>query len=107
LTNAVILPYVMVANRNSIGEKSAVIARVLNLRSPNFEGLLQWVLSFREKLGIPHALATIGVNVDNSSVIGREAALDPSAAGNPMPVDAAKLEGIFRAAVAGHLKAVA
>jgi alcohol dehydrogenase class IV len=107
LTNAVILPYVMVANRNSIGEKSAVIARVLNLRSPNFEGLLQWVLSFREKLGIPHALATIGVNVDNSSVIGREAELDPSAAGNPMPVDASKLEGIFRAAVAGDLKAVA
>lgn len=107
LTNAVILPYVMVANRNSIGEKSAVIARVLNLRSPNFEGLLQWVLSFREQLGIPHALATIGVNVDNSSVIGREAELDPSAAGNPMPVDAAKLEGIFRAAVAGDLKAVA
>jgi alcohol dehydrogenase class IV len=107
LTNAVILPYVMVANRNSIGEKSAVIARVLNLRSPNFDGLLQWVLAFREKLGIPHALATIGVNVDNSSVIGREAELDPSAAGNPMPVDAAKLEGIFRAAVAGDLKAVA
>jgi alcohol dehydrogenase class IV len=107
LTNAVILPYVMVANRNAIGAKSEVIARTLNLQSPSFERLLQWVLAFREMLGIPHALAAIGVNVDNSSVIGREAELDPSAAGNPMPVDAAKLEGIFRAAVTGDLKAVA
>jgi alcohol dehydrogenase class IV len=107
LTNAVILPYVMIANRDAIAEKSQVIARVLNLQTPNFDGLLRWTLAFREKLGIPHALAAIGVNVSNSSVIGREAELDPSAAGNPMPVDAAKLEGIFRAAVSGDLKAVA
>jgi alcohol dehydrogenase class IV len=107
LTNAVILPYVMIANRDAITEKSEVIARVLSLQTPNFDGLLQWTLAFREKLGIPHALAAIGVNVSNSSVIGREAERDPSAAGNPMPVDAAKLEGIFRAAVAGDLKAVA
>jgi hypothetical protein len=97
----------MIANRDAIAEKSQVIARVLNLQTPNFDGLLRWTLAFREKLGIPHALAAIGVNVSNSSVIGREAELDPSAAGNPMPVDAAKLEGIFRAAVSGDLKAVA
>jgi alcohol dehydrogenase class IV len=107
LTNAVILPYVMMANRDAIIEKSEVIARVLNLQTPNFDGLLQWTLAFREKLGIPHALAAIGVNISNSSVIGREAERDPSAAGNPMPVNAAKLEGIFRAAVTGDLKAVA
>jgi hypothetical protein len=107
LTNAVILPYVMIANRDAIAEKSQVIARVLNLQTPNFDGLLRWTLAFRERLGIPHALAAIGVDVSNSSVIGREAELDPSAAGNPMPVDAAKLEGIFRAAVSGDLRAVA
>ncbi len=107
LTNAVILPYVMIANRSAIAEKSEVIARVLNLQTPNFEALLQWTLAFREKLGIPHALAAIGVDVGNSAVIGREAELDPSAAGNPMPVDAARLEGIFRAAVTGDLKAAA
>jgi alcohol dehydrogenase class IV len=97
----------MMANRDAIIEKSEVIARVLNLQTPNFDGLLQWTLAFREKLGIPHALAAIGVNISNSSVIGREAERDPSAAGNPMPVNAAKLEGIFRAAVTGDLKAVA
>ena len=31
---------------------------------------------------------------------------DPSAGGNPIPVDAAALERIFRAAVAGTLEAI-
>ena len=35
-----------------------------------------------------------------------QAARDPSAAGNPTPVDAATLGHIFRAAVAGDLQAV-
>jgi hypothetical protein len=39
-------------------------------------------------------------------VIGRDAQRDPSAAGNPIPIDAAALERIFRAAVAGDLQAV-
>jgi len=35
--------------------------------------------------------------------IGREAAIDPSAGGNPIPVDAPTLERIFRSAVKGDL----
>jgi alcohol dehydrogenase class IV len=58
------------------------------------------------ELGIPHSLTHIGVNIDNAAVIGREAAIDPSAGGNPIPVNAAQLEHIFRAAVAGQLEAV-
>jgi ankyrin repeat protein len=41
-----------------------------------------------------------------AAIIGREAAIDPSAGGNPIPVDAAALERIFRAAVDGKLGAV-
>ena len=64
-------------------------------------GLLAWVLDLRRELGIPHTLADIGVTADQSALIGSEAAIDPSAGGNPIPVDAAALEKIFRAAVAG------
>jgi hypothetical protein len=46
------------------------------------------------------------VGTGNAAVIGREAALDPSAGGNPVPVDASQLERIFRAAVEGTLAAV-
>ena len=106
LTNAVILPYVTVFNRHAIAEKTDVIARVLDLPTLGFDGFLDWVLRMRQELGIPHSLAGIGVNADNAAVIGREAALDPSAGGNPIRVDAAQLEGIFRAAVDGRLSAV-
>jgi alcohol dehydrogenase class IV len=106
LTNAVILPYVMIFNRRAIADKADVIARVLDLPKRGFDGFLAWVLDLRRELGIPHALADIGVSIDKAAIIGREAAIDPSAGGNPIPVDAAQLEHIFRAAVAGRLEAV-
>jgi hypothetical protein len=106
LTNAVILPYVMTFNRAAIADKADVIARVLDLPAHSFDGFFTWVLKMRADLGIPHSLAEIGVNADNAAVIGREAALDPSAGGNPISVDAAQLEKIFLAAVGGRLGAV-
>ena len=106
LTNAVILPYVVAFNRNAIAEKTETIARVLDLPSRSFEGFLAWVLAWRHELEIPHSLAEIGVSIDKAAIIGREAAIDPSAGGNPLPVDAAMLEHIFRAAVNGQLEAI-
>jgi alcohol dehydrogenase class IV len=106
LTNAVILPYVMRHNRRAISEKTEVIARSLNLPQPSFDTLFDWVLELRRSLGIPGSLAEIGVGVGNAAVIGEEAARDPSASGNPIPVDSAALERIFRAAVTGDLNAL-
>jgi alcohol dehydrogenase class IV len=106
LTNAVILPYVITFNRIAIAEKTEIIARVLNLPARGFDGFLDWVLQMRRELGIPHSLADIGVSADKAAIIGREAAIDPSAGGNPIPVNAAQLEHIFRAAVDGKLMAV-
>jgi alcohol dehydrogenase class IV len=106
LTNAVILPYVIAFNRRAIADKTDVIARVLDLPDRGFEGFLAWVLEFRRKLGIPNSLAEIGVSADKAGIIGREAAIDPSAGGNPIPLDAASLEHIFRAAVDGKLASV-
>ena len=103
LTNAVITPYVIVHNREAIGERMKVVARVLDLPKPGVDGVLDWVLAFRKELGIPHSLGEIGVTLRNPEEIGREAAIDPSAGGNPIPVDAATLERIFRSAVKGDL----
>lgn len=107
LTNAVILPYVMQHNRRVIEDKSRVVARVLDLPRHDFAALLDWVLDFRRALGIPHTLGELGVNTLSAALIGREAALDPSASGNPVPVDAAALERVFRSAVDGSLEALA
>jgi hypothetical protein len=96
----------MIFNRRAIADKADIIARVLDLPAHGFDGFLAWVLDMRRELGIPHSLAAIGVSADKGAIIGREAAIDPSAGGNPIPVDAAQLEHIFRAAVAGRLEAV-
>jgi len=106
LTNAVILPYVMTFNRRVIADKCDVIARVLDLPERGFDGFLSWVMKLRHELGIPHSLAEIGVDTHNAPVIGSEAAIDPSAGGNPIGVSAAQLEHIFRAAVEGTLAAI-
>ena len=107
LANAVLLPYVMCHNRYAIEAHCARIARVIGLTDLSFDGLLAWVLALRRQLGIPHSLAEVGVDDRNATVIGQEAAVDPSAGGNPIPIDAAGYEALFRAAIAGRLPAAA
>ncbi|MBS0394602.1 MAG: iron-containing alcohol dehydrogenase, partial [Proteobacteria bacterium] len=52
LTNAVLLPYVMAFNRRAIEAKCAVIARLLDLPRPGYEGVFDWVLGLRRELGL-------------------------------------------------------
>ena len=93
----------IVHNREAIAERMKVVARVLELPKPGVDGLLDWVLGFRKELGIPHTLADIGVTLNNPEEIGHEASLDPSAGGNPIPMDAETYARIFRSAVKGDL----
>jgi alcohol dehydrogenase class IV len=104
LTNAVLLPYILVHNRTAIEARVAVIARTLDLHGEPFGALFEWILAFRSRLGVPHSLAELGVTLRDPQTIGQEAARDPCAAGNPLPTDAAGYARIFRSAVAGDLR---
>jgi len=104
LTNAVLLPYIMVHNRAAIEARVPVIARTLDLHGEPFGALFEWILAFRSRLGVPHSLAELGVTLRDPQTIGQEAARDPCAAGNPLPTDAAGYTRIFRSAVAGDLR---
>ncbi|MBC8794019.1 MAG: alcohol dehydrogenase [Tagaea sp. CACIAM 22H2] len=103
LTNAVLLPYVMVHNKAAIAERMNLLARVLDLPSGGFDAVLKWTLDFRAALKIPHTLKEIGVDDARAAEIGAMAEKDPSAGGNPCPVTAKDLEAVFRAAVAGKI----
>ena len=103
LTNAIVLPYVIAHNRPAIEDRLQVIARTLDLSGDAYRAVFDWVLAFRERLRIPHTLADIGVPLTNPDIIGHEASLDPSAAGNPLPTDAATYARLFRSAVKGDL----
>ena len=103
LTNAVVMPYVLVFNRPAVETKMAALARYLDLPDPTFSGVLDWILALREDIGIPHTLRDIGVDETLPARMAPMAAADPSAATNPVPLDAAALERLYRRAIDGAL----
>ena len=103
LTNAVILPYVLVFNRDHISKKLTHLTRVLGLGEPAFDAVMEWILDLRTRLGIPHILADIGVDNKRVAEIALAAAEDPSADGNPRPIGPSELETIFSNAYEGRL----
>jgi alcohol dehydrogenase class IV len=101
LTNAVFMPYVLVFNRKAIAERIAAVARYINLAKPTFDGFLDWVMDLRREFKLPHTCRELGVEESRLDELARMAANDPTAGGNPVPLDAAKLKGLFQAAMAG------
>ena len=104
LLNAILMPYVLVANREAIEEPMSRLSRFLALPQAGFSGVLDWILFLRRDLGIPHTLAEIGIDGALSEEIGAAAASDPSAAGNPVPLDQIGYQTLFENACAGDLK---
>ncbi|UCH75468.1 MAG: iron-containing alcohol dehydrogenase [Rhodospirillales bacterium] len=103
LTNAVLLPYVMQFNRAAIESRMGLLARMLELDGDGYGAVLDWLLAVRRDLGIPETLAALDVPEADAEAVGRLAASDPSAGGNPRPVTAADMTAVFRAAHAGDL----
>jgi len=103
LTNAVVMPYVVRANRQAIEEQMARIGRALELGAANFDGVFDWLMTFRAGIDIPNTLKDIKVPDTDADEIGQRSVLDPSAGGNPIQHDAATYANIFRKACSGDL----
>lgn len=101
LLNAVLMPYVLLANRDAITGRIEDAARYLGL-APSFEAFLQWVLSLRQLVGIPATLGEIGIDDSEAELIGRCAVEDGSAATNPVSFDAGQYARLFERAVRGE-----
>jgi alcohol dehydrogenase class IV len=105
LLNAILLPYVLIANRQAISDDIARLARYLELKQPDFDGFLSWVLNLRQRLAIPHSLADIGLDADAASWVGEQALADISSSDtNARVLSAADYSQIFRNAVHGRLQ---
>jgi len=103
LLNAILMPYVLVANREKISQKIERLAHYLQLNEPGFEGFLRRVLDLRDHLGIPNALTAIGIDDAQSERVGRMSVVDPSARGNPITFSEQQYSAIFVKAVRGEL----
>ncbi|PCI72342.1 MAG: alcohol dehydrogenase [Gammaproteobacteria bacterium] len=103
LLNAILMPYVLKANRDEIEERIARLARYLELDDPTFDGFLNWVVALREQLGIPHSLSAVDIDTEQAEKVGEMAVKDSCAGGNPIQFNASQYREIFVSAVEGNL----
>lgn len=102
MTNAVFMPYVLVANRDAIEAKIARLSAYCDL-PPTFDGFLHAVLALRQKLNVPNTLAEFKVSGEQRELIGDMAIVDPTASGNPVTLTKAVALEIFDRAMEGRL----
>jgi alcohol dehydrogenase class IV len=104
LTNAVVMPYVLMWNRRAIEEKLTRLGAYLGLEQHSFGGVLDWVLELRRSIGIPNTLADIGVRMEHAVEFAPQAFADPSTGGNPLPVDINQFERLYLNCIRGRLE---
>ncbi len=103
LTNAVVMPYVLVWNRKAIADKLARLAAYLGLQDHSFEGVQRWILELREQIGIPHTLQGIGVQEKHAKPFAPQAFNDPSTGGNPVPMSEQDFERLYLRCIRGEM----
>ena len=102
MTNAVFMPYVLAFNRPAIEEKIARLASYLGLGA-SFDAFVDFVLDVRQGTGVPHTLRGLGVGDEHTDRIAAMAPRDPTAGGNPMPLDESAARQLFLNALEGKL----
>ena len=95
MTNAVVMPAVLIFNRPAIEPKIERLAAFLGIDG-GFDGFFDTILGLREQLGVPDKLGELGVTSDKIADMAKMAPKDPTAGGNPVELTeeaAAKLFG--------------
>ncbi len=106
LLNAVLMPYVIAANRPAIEGDAAYLARCLGIGG-SVGDILEWITALRREIGIPHTLAEIGAPADEVARVAQMAVEDPSAATNPIALSPADYAAILGRAQTGDLSQAA
>ena len=102
MTNALFMPYVLQFNRTAIEGKIERLSAYMGIEG-GFNGFMDWVLKTREELGVPHTLAAFGVGDEKFELMSKMSPKDPTAGGNPVPLDEAASLKLFRAALEGKV----
>ena len=102
LTNAVFMPYVLMFNRSAIENRIDRLAAWLGIAG-GFDGFVDYVLALREELGIAHSIDKIGVDDTKFQQMSEMAVVDPTAGGNPVPLDVPSCVKLYEQAYAGSL----
>ncbi|MEQ8841596.1 MAG: iron-containing alcohol dehydrogenase [Acidimicrobiales bacterium] len=104
MTNAVVMPYVLDANRVAIEPTIDRLAAYAGIAG-GFDGFLDHLLALRDAMDVPPTLVALGVDPGAADDIVAAAIVDPSAGGNPLLFDRPFAEAVFSAACEGTLHA--
>lgn len=104
LLNAILMPYVLVLNRSVISNRCKQLARHLSLNEINFEGVLNWVLTLRQRLNIPHCLKDINISSNDIDKIVSMTLADAAGTTNPLPLTESNVRTLFQSALIGDIK---
>jgi alcohol dehydrogenase len=102
LLNAIIMPYVLKANRKKIEPKIERLAAWLGIKG-GFNGFMKYVLALRKETGIPHALKDIGIDLKRLDDVARMAIKDPTHEANPVAFTEKQYKALARKCVNGDL----
>jgi alcohol dehydrogenase class IV len=83
MTNAVVMPAVLAANRAAIEGRIDRLAAFLGIAG-GFDGFIEFVLALRAGLDVPAGLAAFGIPDTSFAQIAEMAPDDPTAGGNPI-----------------------
>lgn len=102
-TNAVVMPYVLEFNCQSIEDRLAALARYLDLPNPSPDAVIHWVLDLRKRIGIPHTLSDLGVDNSHINKFSGMAMIDPSTATNPVQMTQEGFEDLYERSISGTI----
>jgi len=104
LSNAIFMPYVLTFNKDVIEEKIIKICKYLELKNQSFDGFIQWVLEFREKLDMPHKLSDV-IKEENFDIqrLSKMALEDPSTSSNPKKLTVDDMKIMYQHSMSGKL----
>lgn len=102
MLNAILLPYVLKANKPEVEERIERLAAYLGIDG-RFDGFMHWLLQLRQQLEIPMALSALDIDEEQAELVAKMATEDPSAGGNPIAFTVDQYREIFISAVRGEL----
>ena len=104
LSNAIFMPYVLTFNKDVIEKKIIKICEYLEFQNKTFDEFLNWTLSLRKKLNIPHKLSDV-IELDKIDVdrLSKMALDDPSTNGNPKKLSLEDMKIMYEHSISGEL----
>ena len=104
LSNAIFMPYVLTFNRDVIEEKIIKISEYIGIKEKSFNGFLEWILSLRKELNIPHKLSDVIAEKDlQIDRLSEMALADPSTGGNPKKLSIDDMKIMYQHSMTGNL----